>query len=236
MSIKAILFDLDGTLLPMNQEMFLKAYMGGLAAHMAPHGYDPDTLIKSIWASTMAVIKADGTMTNEDMFWHTITSICGEQVKKDLPIFEEFYEEKFQQVSKTCGCNPLADKVIKILKEKGITLILATNPVFPAVATNSRIKWAGLDRNDFALVTTYENSHFCKPNINYYVEILNKMELNPSECIMVGNDVGEDMIAATLGLDVFLVTDYLINTKGLDTSNYPQGDLNDLLNYLADKI
>ena len=62
------------------------------------------------------------------------------------------------------------------------------------------------------------------------------MGLNPSECIMVGNDVGEDMIAATLGLDVFLVTDYLINTKGLDTSNYPQGDLNDLLNYLADKI
>ena len=236
MSIKAILFDLDGTLLPMNQEMFLKAYMGGLAAHMAPHGYDPDTLIKSIWASTMAVIKADGAMTNEDMFWHTITSICGEQVKKDLPIFEEFYVEKFQQVSNTCECNPLADKVIKALKGKGVTLILATNPVFPAVATNSRVKWAGLDRNDFALVTTYENSHFCKPNINYYVEILNKMGLNPSECIMVGNDVGEDMIAATLGLDVFLITDYLINTKGLDTSNYPQGDLNDLLSYLADKI
>lgn len=236
MSIKAVLFDLDGTLLPMDQEQFIKAYMTGLSTHMAPHGYDPETLVKSIWASTMAVIKADGTLTNEDMFWHTITSICGEQVKNDIPIFEKFYEDKFQEVSRSCGYNPLASKVIESLKTKNLTLILATNPVFPAVATNSRIRWAGLNKDDFALVTTYENSHFCKPNINYYVEILNKMSLDPTECLMVGNDVGEDMIVATLGMDVFLVTDHIINTKGVDIGQYPHGDLNDLLSYLADKI
>ncbi len=236
MSIKAVMFDLDGTLLPMDQEIFLNAYMGKLAAHMAPYGYEPETLVKSIWASTMAVIKADGSLSNEDKFWQTITSICGEQVKRDMPIFEEFYQDKFQEISNVCGNDPEANQVVKFLRDKGITLILATNPVFPAVATNSRIKWAGLDREDFSLVTTYENSHFCKPNIKYYVEILDKMGLDPRECLMVGNDVAEDMIAATLGMEVFLVTDCLINSKGLDTTNYPQGSLKDLLKYLADKI
>ncbi len=236
MSIKTVLFDLDGTLLPMDQEIFLKAYMGKLAAHMAPHGYEPETLVKSIWASTMAVIKADGTLSNEDMFWQTITSMCGDQVKSDMAIFEEFYQDKFQEVANACGYDPMANQVVKFLKDKGITLILATNPVFPAVATNSRIRWAGLDCEDFALVTTYENSHFCKPNIKYYEEILDKMGLDPKECLMVGNDVAEDMIASNLGMEVYLVTDCLINSKGLDIANYPQGSLNDLLNYLADKI
>lgn len=236
MSVKVVMFDLDGTLLPMDQEVFVKAYMGKLAAHMAPYGYDPDKLAKSIWASFMAVIGADGKLSNEDMFWQSLNSIYGRQVKMDMPIFDEFYKDKFQEIAKSCGYNPMSNRVVKFLKDKGITLILATNPVFPAVATNSRIRWAGLNREDFSLVTTYENSHFCKPNIKYYREILDKMGLDPRECLMVGNDVAEDMIAGTLGMDVFLVTDCLINTKGLDTSNYPSGSLEDLMNYLADRI
>lgn len=236
MSIKAVLFDLDGTLLPMDQGEFIKAYMTGLSAHMAPYGYDPETLVKSIWASIKAVIHAEGKVTNEEMFWKTITQICGDKVKSDLPVFEKFYEDKFQKIAGVCGYNPLASTVIRFLKDKGLTIILATNPIFPAVATHSRIRWAGLDAADFALITTYENSHYCKPNINYYMEILDKMKLDPKECLMVGNDVAEDMISASLGLDVFLVTDCIINTQGEDISKYPQGGLGDLLTHLEDTI
>ena len=124
------------------------------------------------------------------------------------------------------------DQVIAKLKVKGLTLALATNPIFPAIATESRMRWAGLDQNDFVLYTTYENSRFCKPNPEYYRDILNQLGAQPQECLMVGNDVTEDMVAQTLGMQVFLLTDCLINKQGKDISAYPQGSFDQLLAYI----
>ena len=104
--------------------------------------------------------------------------------------------------------------MIKKLKAKGLRVALATNPLFPAVATESRIRWAGLDLKDFDLVTTYENSSFCKPNPAYYKEIMEKLGVSAEECVMVGNDVQEDGAAAKLGMRVFILTDCLIDRAG----------------------
>ena len=49
---------------------------------------------------------------------------------------------------------------------------------------------------------------------------------------MVGNDVGEDMVAKNLGMKVFLLTDCLINKSGEDLSAYPHGTFKDLEEYL----
>ena len=114
----------------------------------------------------------------------------------------------------------------------GYRVVLATNPLFPAIATRNRIRWAGLNPEDFELVTTYENSHYCKPNPDYYREILGKLSLDGSQCLMVGNDVGEDMIAGILGMKVFLLTDCLINSAGGDISVYPNGSFPELLHYI----
>ena len=111
----------------------------------------------------------------------------------------------------------------------GLRTALATNPIFPAIATESRIRWAGLSPADFELYTTYENIGFCKPNPAYYQEILKRMDLSPEECLMVGNDVTEDMIAARLGMQVFLLTDCLINKDEKDISVYPNGGFDQLL-------
>ena len=46
--IKVVLFDLDGTLLPMDQDKFIEAYFGGLVKKLAPHGYEPQKLIGGI--------------------------------------------------------------------------------------------------------------------------------------------------------------------------------------------
>ena len=126
----------------------------------------------------------------------------------------------------------MAAEVIRQIKALGYRVILATNPLFPAIATYSRVKWAGLDPADFELITTYENSHFCKPNPDYYREILGKLALDGSACLMVGNDVGEDMIARTLGMKVFLLTDCLINKAGADIESYPHGSFPELLHYI----
>ena len=100
------------------------------------------------------------------------------------------------------------------------------------MATERRIAWAGLSTSDFELYTTYENSRFCKPNPDYYLDVMQSLGVCPEECLMVGNDVAEDMIAQTLGCRVFLLTDCLINPKGADISVYPNGSYDDLIAFI----
>ncbi len=233
--LKYILLDLDGTLLPMDQDIFVKSYFGRLAKKLAPHGYEPEKLIASIWQGTKAMITNDGSCTNESAFWKEFSSIYGEEVVKDIPLFDEYYHNEFLGVKESCGYTPLAKELIDTLKAKGYTLALATNPIFPATATRHRIAWAGLDEKDFALYTTYENARFCKPNLAYYQDILNALGAKPEECMMIGNDVGEDMVAHQLGMQVYLVTDCLINKKGEDLAHYPHGTMQELLDYIQQR-
>ena len=234
MKIKAILFDLDGTLLPMDQDVFIKAYFGGLSAALIPHGYEPKSLVNAIWNGTAAMIKNDGKTTNEAMFWNTFSEIYGENVRDDEPKFDSFYRsaDGFDKVRDHLGYNPKASETIRLAKELGFRLVLATNPIFPSIATEKRIKWAGLNESDFELYTTYENSHFCKPNLSYYKEILDKCGLVAEECIMIGNDVGEDMIARELGMTVFLLTDCLINKTEKSVSDFPSGSFDELVGFI----
>ena len=232
MNLKVILFDLDGTLLPMDQDVFLKDYFSRMVKKLAPHGYEPNALVKSIYAGTNAMIANDGSATNETVFWNSFTKFFGEQARKDEPLFDDYYRNEFQEVKHSCGFLPEASTTIHTLRDRGYRVVLATNPLFPSIATESRIRWAGMTPEDFELFTTYENSSFCKPNLKYYEEILEKLGVIPEECLMVGNDVGDDMVVEQLGMKVFLVPRDLINKEGKDISNYPQGTLNDLLAYL----
>ncbi|MBQ8280522.1 MAG: HAD family hydrolase [Roseburia sp.] len=232
MSIKVVLFDLDGTLLPMDQDTFIKAYLGGMAKKLAPHGYEPEKLVKAVYAGMKAMTTNDGSCTNEEAFWNAFTGLLGEKVREDIPIFDDYYLHEFQEVKNICGFLPEAAKTIQTLKEKGFRVALATTPMFPSIATESRIRWAGLTPEDFEIFTTYENYHFCKPNLNYYREVVEKLGVKPEECLMVGNDVGEDMITEELGMKVFLMPADLINKVEKDIAVYPQGDFADLLAYI----
>ncbi len=232
MSIKVVLFDLDGTLLPMEQDTFIKAYLGGMAKKLAAYGYHPDELVKAVYAGMKAMTANDGTKTNEVAFWNAFTGILGEHVREDMPIFDDFYRNEFQSVKNICGFLPEAVQTVRKLKEMGYRVALATTPMFPKIATESRIRWAGLEPEDFELFTTYENYHYCKPNLNYYREVVEKLGVTPEECLMVGNDVGEDMVTEELGMKVFLMPADLINKVGKDVSKYPQGDFADLLAYV----
>ena len=230
--IKTILFDLDGTLLPMNIDKFIKTYFDHLSAHMEKYGYEKQEFSNTIWSCIKAMVKNDGTQTNKQVFWQEFSKVYGEKSQTDLPYFDDFYENYFNNVQHSCGYNKQSLQLIKTLKQMGYKLILATNPLFPRVATQKRIKWAGLDEHDFDLITVYENSCYSKPNLQYYKDILLKQNINPLECMMVGNDVGEDMIASQLGLKVFLLTADIINRNNQDISVYPNGDMNDLLEYI----
>ena len=96
----------------------------------------------------------------------------------------------------------------------------------------ARITWAGADPNDFELITSYENSVYCKPNPEYYTDIAKKLGVVPEECLMIGNDVDEDMIAEQVGMSVFLLTDNMINRKNKDISRFSHGGFADLMEYI----
>lgn len=232
MSIKAVLFDLDGTLLPMDQNVFVKAYFEGLATKLAPLGYDPKQLIDAVWGGTMAMIKNDGSKSNENVFWDFFSGIYGEKSLEDMPHFEEFYKTDFQKVQEVCGFEPQAADVLCKLKNADIPAVVATSPIFPAIAIESRIRWAGLSPEDFEFYTTYENINYSKPNPEYYAEIAKRLDVKPEECLMVGNDVGDDMVAQKIGMEVFLLTDNLINKEDVDISQFPHGDFKQLSQYI----
>lgn len=230
--ITTILFDLDGTLLPMDQDIFAGAYMKGLGATAAPLGYEPKSFVKGIMAGTVAMVKNDGAQANEKVFWNTLAEIVGEQIKSQTDIFDEFYRTDFQKVREVCEFSPKAVEVIKTAKDRGFRVVLATNPLFPAMATESRIRWAGLEPENFEFFTTFENSSYCKPNPNYYREVCSKIGVKPEECLMVGNDVSDDMVAEQLGMKVFLLTDCLINKENKDISQYPNGSFDELIAHI----
>lgn len=230
----AILFDLDGTLLPMDQDKFVKSYIGRMARKLAPHGYDPELLTAGLWKGTGAMVKNTGEKTNEEVFWNVFNAVLGKDCRIDDEKFMDYYRNEFQLVAQDCGYDPRAAETIREIKSLGFRVALATNPLFPSIATCSRAKWAGLNPDDFEIITTYENSRHSKPNPDYYRDILATLDLKPENCVMVGNDVQEDMVAQTLGMKVFLLTDSLINRTGEDISRYPHGSFGELMNFIRE--
>ena len=228
----SILFDLDGNLLPMDMDNFIKLYFGALAQYMASYGFEPKEFIDGIWAGTKAMIKNDGKNTNESVFWNKFAQFFGKNARETEPYFENFYLQDFEKVKVSCGFTPKAKETVDKIKGLGLKIALATNPIFPAIATRKRIAWAGLSPDDFELYTTYENSRFCKPNVEYYKDIIKVLGVKAEECLMVGNDVTEDMVAQTLGMKVFLLTDCLINKNPEGISVYPNGDFDKLYEYV----
>lgn len=231
--IGTVLFDMDGTLLPMDQNCFTRAYFKLLAARLAPRGYESKAFVDGVWAGVAAMTENDGSRTNAEAFWQRFRAIFGEFVDRDMPVFEEFYRTEFNEAQSACGYTPMAAEVVSMLKARGVRLVLASNPVFPLVAQENRMRWAGVSPRDFAYITSYENSHFCKPNPEYYREIADVLHLEPWECLMVGNDVREDMAAREVGMEVFLLTDCLIDPDGSDLSVYPHGGYGELKSFLT---
>lgn len=219
----AILFDLDGTVLPMDIDYFVKSYFKVLAVKLAKHGYDPEAAIQALQIGTKAMIKNDGSKTNEQAFWDKFFELVPPR-DDTKAVFESFYKNEFETVSELFPPNPLVPDVIQISRRYADRIILATNPLFPYFATESRIRWAGLEVNDFESYTSYEDYHYCKPNVNYYAELFERTGLDAKKCLMVGNDTKEDTVVRELGTDVYLITDYLLNRENNDISDIPHGD------------
>lgn len=221
--IKHIMFDLDGTLLAIGLEDLIQTYMKLLAQKMAGLGYDPKKSIEAVWAGTHAMLKNDGTKTNREVFWKTFETFGLGDVSAIEQQVDSFYTNEFKKVRSAVREKRNVKPMIQMLQEKGYPLTLATSPIFPLIGVKERLSWIGLELSDFSLVTSYENCHFTKPQLGYYKEVLNAGGFSAQESMMVGNDINDDMPASQLGVQTFLVTDVLENSREGFEKDYTNG-------------
>ena len=230
--VKAVFFDLDGTLLPIDEKDFVKAYFSLLYEAIKDHGYEKEKLIDTIWAGTKAMMENDGSQTNEEAFWKVFVRSYGEERLVDRPLFDRFYVTEFARLKEVTKPNPLAKSIIEYARNRFGLAVLATNPIFPFAATQTRMSFVGLSPTDFDAVTSYENSRFCKPNPAYFQDLLQRFSLRPENVLVIGNNDYEDGDCARLcGIDCLLVKGYLIHdphAKG----KYPELSMEEVLPFL----
>lgn len=220
MALKAVLFDLDGTLLPFDRKTFEKAYFKLIYQTFADQN-DPMKVVQSVMASVEAMTRNHGPKTNEQVFLEFFAS----QVD-DHPLafytdrFEKMYQEGFNSLKTICEVEPLALPLVEMVKTNGLQAVLATNPLFPKIATYARCSWSGVDPSLFDMITTYENSISAKPDPHYFKWLLDHLGLTKDEVVLIGNDCIEDGAALSLGMDVLLVNRYLEHRELQDKMPY----------------
>ena len=218
--MKTFLFDLDGTLLAMDEHEFMHTYFGRLAR--ALNGLLPaEGLARNMLLAT-ARMQADITpdVSNMEKFRREFEAVyphVDQQAVWDHIM--EFYSTTFDNVRDVVGRNEPLYRSVVYLRAKGHRILLTTNPVFPQLATYKRLAWAGFSPDAFEYVSTMENSSYCKPHVEYWQHVTTVTNVDPAQAVVVGNDCIEDVSARLAGIETYLVTDHVIGdtvTSGAD--------------------
>ena len=183
---KAILFDLDGTLINVDLKRFVPEYLKLLASTVS-HLVRQSKFISKLLIASEAVNKNDGSQTNEDVFENTFFPLIGYTREEINPIF-----------------SAIPSRVMEYIFKKGYIVVIATTPLLPETAMRQRLQWAGVGDFSYRLITNIENSYSNKPNLSYYQSILDYINIPAEQCLMVG-DEAKDMVAANLGIKTYLI-------------------------------
>ena len=232
MTIRTILFDMDGTLLPMNQQQFMEHYLRALTAHFSQF-MPPEAFQKLLWKGTHAMLNQQGSdKTNEVVFYSTFFEAYEDRRSEMIQTFERFYETDFEQAKKATDTDDQMIAAVDQLQRKGYRMAVATNPLFPLKAVEKRLGWAGLYPHQFEFITSFETMHACKPHVAFYQEVLDRMGIHPTSTLMVGNDAHEDLMAGKLGLKTYLVTNCLLQADKQTMSPDFSGTSADFLSFV----
>jgi FMN phosphatase YigB (HAD superfamily) len=226
---------LDGTLLNLDIDVFLNYYFQEMIYTADTQGLPGKDLVAQVIASTDIMMNSqDGTATNEEVFWDAFSRHANDKFADRQKFFSHFYDCCFPKLQSRCRTFAIASEIVAEAFKKGTKVAIATNAVFPLQAIAERLRWAGVDRYSFDLITSYEVMHYCKPFPEYYLEIADILKVSPQRCLMIGNDSGEDLVAGSAGMKTFLVEDMLIERdKGFIPDWY--GDLRELYDFLRNK-
>lgn len=206
--MRAILFDLDGTLLDLDLDAFLRRYFSALedaSEPLAASTDSPGSFMKALHAGVGAMMTPHPGRTNRDVFFERLRNDTGVDLAHHWDVYERFYREVFPSLGEGSGPAIGAHHAVTRSFEIGLRVAIATNPIFPAEAVAHRLAWAGLAGLPYQIVTTYEHMTACKPHATYFRETAALMDVDPTDCLMVGDDRALDMPAADVGMRTFYV-------------------------------
>lgn len=229
-SVNTIIFDLDGTLLPLDTDAFMDAYNKSVAGYFKEI-MDPNVFIKALWTSTKATIDNKDYKKNDQVFKVEMQKYLGADLDVIYQRIYEFYDEAFMALGHHASQSSEMIKAVALLKEKGYRLLIATNPLFPMKANHTRIRWAGFEPEDFEYISCFEENHYCKPHLEFYEEVLTINSVKESEALMVGNNAQEDLVIKKLGVKTFLIDTHLIARDDLAYETDFQGDYKAFLEF-----
>jgi FMN phosphatase YigB (HAD superfamily) len=225
--LKAVLFDLDNTLIFYDEIKFADLFFPTMAARFADV-LPSDEFAAQLMAATLESHKNDGSMTNRELFLREFTRgtrLTGDDVWKR---FLKYYDEDFDSMKGIVTTPGSTRQVFRSIRERNLKLVIATNPILPLNAQRKRLSWAGVDGIELDLVTHIDNMSYCKPQLGYYRQICELIDEKAEDCLMVGDDPANDMVAAKIGMKTYRTVDSLNHTnKPLEWSKQVIGNNTD---------
>lgn len=227
---EAILYDLDDTLLVNSMDVFVPAYLGALTEFMADH-VEPQRLTNSLLAAIRIMDSdTDWTRTNAEVFFEAFLPPLGRPRSEMLALFDRFYDEAFPKLESLTRPADGSRAAVRWAREAGHNVVVATNPMFPRTAIEQRIRWAELEPEGFDLVTTIERSHATKAQARYYSEIAADLRVDPSDCVMVGDNWRWDVAnSMRVGMAAWWIADPARPRPDPELAILGQGPLNEFV-------
>ena len=206
MAVKTVLFDMDGTLLNMGESAFEKEYLKRMVLFLEQRypGYGKD-LVKAVGYGAEMMKVSDGSRTNLEVFWEGFEKASGKTREEIEPVVTQYYQTDFTHIGDTYVPDEDMQNAVRTLHQKGYQLLVATTPVVPRIANDERVRWSGLSDIPWLDVTSFETYNYSKPNVKFFEQICRKYQLNPAECLMIGDSLVKDYPATELGMDFYLL-------------------------------
>ena len=204
--LKAVLLDLDNTLILYDELKYYTAYFKKLNQYFDDE-FDPADLRERVINGTMVLRHNRGLKNNLQHFLEVFAHEREVEIPKLWKRFMAFYQEAYDDITVTVSVPEGLHPVIDQLRHSDLKLVIASNPIFPVIAQEKRLRWGGLEPAWFDLFTHIENMRFVKPAIDYFQQTCELIGEAPTDCLMVGNDPVNDMAAAQAGLRTYRTTD-----------------------------
>lgn len=228
---RALLLDLDDTLLRNSMKEFLPNYFDALTAAVSDYMAAKPFLYALRHAVRQMITNTDLLQSNESIFWQAVEPLLRVNRATLEPVLDRFYEESFPMLAHTTAPVAGSQALLNTAKRAGWNIVIATNPLYPRLALQHRIQWAGLDEKDIDLITSYENMVSTKPHASYFAQIANMLCLVPQDCVMAGNHLTNDLVgAAAIGMKTFWVDIYPVADADIIPDG--RGSLVDLRHWL----
>jgi len=213
----------------MDKARFMKRYMTDMAEHFKDiipvDSFAPHIMKSSAFASSHP---------SPNYFWGEVfinhfAEGFGLKTNGMLGRFMDFFVRDFPQYCSMVTPHPLTAKLLQITAEKGLRLACASNCLMPRIAIEERMRCCSMEPAQFIFIPGMEHMHYSKPNPLFFQEIADNLGVPPEDCLVVGNDVDEDMCAADIGMKTFFVGTY---PDDLGAKITYAGELKDLIDLL----